>query len=83
MPALDKLAWFGQVLSHHKLSRTMDYALSLALGKDLTSWESRDVLMSAFHGLWGHWAGRNLSGRKGLALMPVALQLPGEHLGLQ
>ena len=59
MPALDKRTWFGRVLSHHKLAGTVDYALSLALEKDFLSWESREVLLPAFHRLWAHsevWA---------------------------
>lgn len=59
MPALDKCAWFGQVLSHHELTGIVDYASFLALEKDFLSWESSEVLVPAFHRLWAHskaWA---------------------------
>lgn len=59
MPVLNEHAWFGQVLSHHKLAVTVISASSLALEKDFLSWERRRVSMPAFHGLWAHskvWA---------------------------
>lgn len=39
MPVLNEHAWFGQVLSHHKLAVTVVSASSLALEKDFLSWE--------------------------------------------
>lgn len=43
---MEKCAWFGGVLSH-RLAGTVDDALSLVLEKDLLSWKSKEVPMSA------------------------------------